>query len=325
MPYQAMGKGWASKENPLRWAVTFDTNITLKSNIALGFRVLVNNPRSKKPADQLPLADDDPTNQLTIYIAAVVTPALVEERGSPRIIQRVRRDLETRTSGVLTAILYVIQSNPPTQLVSKLTIGLPQIEDIGWTGEKDKVLLMSIVALLRARANRSTFRVTDNKDDNTIFKSAKALADIALNGDPTEEYIVDPEDISTEIPSRYQLQGISLANTSQAIFYAVIRAEHVPPERLKTTVMLDMTRYAVQDQCGKIPTDEDIWKSIRHKDIDRRVCNFLWRSLHQSYKCGPYWRNIPTFEHWAVCSTCDVDETMEHVMFECSAPDNSGK
>ncbi|KAJ7860650.1 hypothetical protein B0H13DRAFT_2237362 [Mycena leptocephala] len=84
--------------------------------------------------------------------------------------------------------------------------------------------------------------------------------------------------------------------------------------------MLDRTRYAVKAQCGKVPMDEDIWQSIRHKDIDRRVRNFLWRSMHQSYKCGTYWRNIPSFEHWAVCPVCDVEETIEHILFECNAP-----
>ncbi|KAJ7829455.1 hypothetical protein B0H13DRAFT_1465810, partial [Mycena leptocephala] len=51
---------------------------------------------------------------------------------------------------------------------------------------------------------------------------------------------------------------------------------------------LDKIRYAIQAQCGKTPTDEDIWRSIRHKDIGRKIRNFLWKSLHQTYKCGKY-------------------------------------
>ncbi|KAJ7093650.1 hypothetical protein C8R43DRAFT_908052 [Mycena crocata] len=42
--------------------------------------------------------------------------------------------------------------------------------------------------------------------------------------------------------------------------------------------------------------------------------------IHQTFKCGPYWRNIPTYEHWAVCPICDADETMEHTLLECNAP-----
>ncbi|KAJ7262351.1 hypothetical protein C8J57DRAFT_1436409 [Mycena rebaudengoi] len=51
--------------------------------------------------------------------------------------------------------------------------------------------------------------------------------------------------------------------------------------------MLDITRHAMKDQCGKTPTDEQLWKC-----------------LHQSYECGTYWQNIPTYEHWGICPTC---------------------
>ncbi|KAJ6541496.1 hypothetical protein B0H19DRAFT_1212769 [Mycena capillaripes] len=84
--------------------------------------------------------------------------------------------------------------------------------------------------------------------------------------------------------------------------------------------MLDKIRWAIEAQCGKIPSDEEIWHSIRDKHIDRRVRNFLWRALHQAFKCGNYWLNIPTFEHWATCSVCKIDDSMEHALLECQAP-----
>ncbi|KAJ7620842.1 hypothetical protein DFH06DRAFT_1359475 [Mycena polygramma] len=184
-----------------------------------------------------------------------------------------------------------------------LTVDLPKQESDGWTGEKDKILLKAIIAALRVRGSRCTFRTSN----------------IALHGNSEDEYIVDPEDLYTDVPPRYQLQGLSLANTSQATFYAAIRATHPSPERMKTTIMLDRTRHAVHDQCGKTPNDEEIWESIRHRDIDRRVRNFLWKSMHQSYKCGTYWRSITNFEQLAICPVCHVDETMEHSLIECTA------
>ncbi|KAJ7670106.1 ribonuclease H-like protein [Mycena polygramma] len=321
-------------------AVTFDPNLTLTS-LALGFRVFVNKPRSKKPADQLPRADNPQDIELTVYAGGTFK---IDTDGDPvagggvwfaenspknRSIG-VRRDLSTRTGGILSAVLYVIQSNPSTTIlnfvlqskhvVSKLTVALPKQESDGWIGEKDKTLLMAITAALRVRGNRCTFRVADNKDDRVKFKCVQTLANIAMNGDPEDEYIVDPDELYTDIPSRYQLQGLSLANTSQATFYAAIRATHTHPERMKTIIMLDRTRYAVNDQCGKTPQNEDIWKSIRDRDIDRRVRNFLWKSMHQSYKCGEYWRSITNFEQLAVCHSCNVDDSLEHSLVECSAP-----
>jgi ribonuclease HI len=178
---------------------------------------------------------------------------------------------------------------------------------------------MTIVAALRIRGTRTTFRPSEGGAESLNFKSAHDLAHAAMSNDP-DEYIADPDTLFTEVPSRYQVQGVSIANTSQATFYAAIRATRPTPERMKTVIMLDKTRYAIQAQCGKTLSDEDIWKSIRHKDIGRKIRNFLWRGLHETYKCGNYWRNIPTFEHWAICPVCNVDETMEHILLECNAP-----
>ncbi|KAJ7940068.1 hypothetical protein B0H13DRAFT_2226252 [Mycena leptocephala] len=72
---------------------------------------------------------------------------------------------------------------------------------------------------------------------------------------------------------------------------------------MKTVIMLDKIRYAVQAQCGKTPSDEDIWKSIRHKDIGRKIrqkliwnlCRELWKmkfpempdlSIGLIFRCG---------------------------------------
>ncbi|KAJ7923686.1 hypothetical protein B0H13DRAFT_2400978 [Mycena leptocephala] len=90
--------------------------------------------------------------------------------------------------------------------------------------------------------------------------------------------------------------------------------------RLARELQKDKVRYSIEAQCGKIPTDEDIWKSIRHKDIDRKIRNFLWKAMHQTFKCGGYWRNIPNYEQWAVCPVCNVDDSLEHALLECTAP-----
>ncbi|KAJ7732743.1 ribonuclease H-like protein [Mycena maculata] len=210
--------------------------------------------------------------------------------------------LTSRTSGELVAILHVIQRTPQNTvlnfivrskaLVHKLTVGLHQLESNGWIGEIDKTLLKTITAALRLQASRCTFRVTQDSNDAAGLEAAYDLAKKAMRNDP-DEYITDPDDLYTDVPARYQLQG--------ATFYAAIRATRKCPERKKTLIMLDKVRYSIESQCGKIPTDEDIWKSIRHKDIDRRIRNFLWKAIHQTFKCGDYWRNIPNYEQWAEC------------------------
>ena len=42
--------------------------------------------------------------------------------------------------------------------------------------------------------------------------------------------------------------------------------------------------------------------------------------MHNAYKCGKYWRNIPTCEERGLCQVCDrVEESMEHILTECRA------
>ncbi|KAJ6469898.1 hypothetical protein C8R45DRAFT_837114 [Mycena sanguinolenta] len=124
----------------------------------------------------------------------------------------------------------------------------------------------------------------------------------------------------TNIPQAYDLTGLKLSAGSQKSFYRAIAAKRKRPERVKTKVMLDQTRYAAAHLAGNTPTDEEIWKSIRHPDITRMTRDFLWRCMHQAYKVGEHWRNIPTFEHFATCRHCDVDDSLEHILTVCEAP-----
>jgi ribonuclease HI len=225
--------------------------------------------------------------------------------------------LHSKNSGELAAILSVIQTTPveiglnfklkSVHLIRKLTIDLPVHEQNGWTSDRDRVLLSSIVAALRGRGSRTSFCEVQDEDH---FEHVKCLSDLGL--------FEEPEKLNTDIPRRYRLQGLSLAGTSQAMFYRAIRESKKFPERIKTTIMLDLTRYAVRAQCNIVPTDEMIWRSIRNKDISRNIRDFLWRCLHDSYKCGVYWRNIPGFEQFATCHFCGADENVEHVLVECA-------
>ncbi|KAJ6571139.1 hypothetical protein B0H19DRAFT_1218947 [Mycena capillaripes] len=113
---------------------------------------------------------------------------------------------------------------------------------------------------------------------------------------------------------------MKLSEGTQRSFYRAIKARRQRPERIKTTIMLDRTRHAARDLSGNTPTDAEIWQSICNPDISRTTRDFLWRCMHQAYKVGDHWRNIPTYEHWAICQHCQVDETMEHILVECEAP-----
>lgn len=85
-----------------------------------------------------------------------------------------------------------------------------------------------------------------------------------------------------------------------------------------TQINLGHARACADDICGKTPSEEALWKSIRHKDLGKKIQYFLWMTLHEAYKVGAYWDHIPDFEQRGICNTCGTTESMEHILLECS-------
>ncbi|KAJ7027464.1 ribonuclease H-like protein, partial [Mycena alexandri] len=243
--------------------------------------------------------------------------------GDPRnSIIRVAKELSSRNAGQSAAVLYAIQNLPretsihfclkSKRIISTLTTNLASCEDNGWADTEDRQLLKTITAALRGRGTRCTFREA-SEEDTANMHQALGLATQGLDeGEPTV--------LITEIPPSHDLKGIKLKGGSQHTFYSAIKATSPKPERLKTTVMLDITRHAARILSGNTPTDSQIWMSLRHPDITRTTRDFMWKCLHQAYKVGDYWRNIPNYEHYAKCPHCQVDESMEHILLECDTP-----
>ncbi|KAJ7740169.1 hypothetical protein B0H14DRAFT_3609685 [Mycena olivaceomarginata] len=106
---------------------------------------------------------------------------------------------------------------------------------------------------------------------------------------------------------------MKLAKGSQRTFYRAIKARRRAPERMKTKIMLDITRHAAAILAGKTPKDSEIWQSLT-TEMSRGPQEL------SSYKIGEYWRNIPNYEHFAPCYYCRVDDSIEHTLVECEAP-----
>ena len=81
--------------------------------------------------------------------------------------------------------------------------------------------------------------------------------------------------------------------------------------------MLDITRYAVRDAFGSLPSDRQLWKSIQDKDIPRVFRAFLWKAIHGVHKIGKFWENVPGLEHRASCGDCREEDSLEHIMLRC--------
>ncbi|KAJ7430777.1 hypothetical protein FB451DRAFT_1038724 [Mycena latifolia] len=313
--------------------VIFDPRITLNQPSSNGFRIFCN-INCNSPANQLdPLEEEGESFREAVYIGNAHE---INEDGEhcsaggvwygpedPRNTSvRVEKELASKEGGVVAAILYTIQNSPrevsidfwinSKRILRALTTDLDESEDKGWIGVNDKVLLKTIVAALRGRGTRCTLREA-GESENQAMQRASELARLGLHDG-------EPVFLQMDIPPAFNLTGMKLKKGSQASFYKAIKASKPKPERMKTTMMLDITRHAAKNLSGRAPIDSQIWLSIRHQDITRTTRDFMWRCLHQAYKLGDYWRNIPTYEQRATCPNCQVDETMEHILLECSAP-----
>jgi hypothetical protein len=50
------------------------------------------------------------------------------------------------------------------------------------------------------------------------------------------------------------------------------------------------------------------------------VRTFLWKCTHNAYKIGNFWDKIPEHEHYSLCPVCKVEESMEHILLQCTIP-----
>ena len=79
-------------------------------------------------------------------------------------------------------------------------------------------------------------------------------------------------------------------------------------------------RFAIEHMSGYMPSDKQIWNSLKSKCLTRQAREFLWKCMHKVYKCGSYWDNIPNHEQRAKCPVCQTEKSMEHILTECDAP-----
>ncbi|KAJ6585532.1 hypothetical protein B0H19DRAFT_927002 [Mycena capillaripes] len=90
--------------------------------------------------------------------------------------------------------------------------------------------------------------------------------------------------------------------------------------RPSTKKKLDAVRNKIGDTFNKHVSDEEIWISVRNRDVLPRAAQFLWKSIHNAHKIGHYWSHIPECEDRETCSTCNVEENLEHILVDCHSP-----
>lgn len=192
--------------------------------------------------------------------------------------------LALMAAGIHTPLTINIRSYKD---LAVLTEDLREIEDKGFLGIKNAGLLRTVIARLRMHTSPIFFQDLKDFPSSKDEAAAGALAKAALQGG---EIMVLPP-----IPTELHLTGAKLSRMTQATAYKTIKSNAKPPTRPRTRMMLDGAKRVIGKENKRIPSDDQIWSSLRDKDMSRLIRVFLWKSMHNAYKVGAYWNkpNMP--------------------------------
>ncbi|KAH9857508.1 RnaseH-domain-containing protein [Lenzites betulinus] len=195
-----------------------------------------------------------------------------------------------------------------------LTMHLEGWENKGWFGVANADILKKLVAGLRRRSAQTHLKWVKGHSGVPGNEEADRLA---AHGTTEEER---PPRRLTSRDRAFLSRGARLTTMTQKLAYkCIMDAKHTHP-RSDTARSLGMVQDALGTDLGLYPTVKAIWSNIWNKDLSVKTASFFWKTMHNAYRVGEYWSNIPDYEHRAECCVCKVPETMEHILSECSAP-----
>ena len=320
--------------------ITFDPSITVKSDLADCFRIMVNPEKvSNVPAERQPpprgIAIQE--EEMTIYTDGSCTNnGKLNAKCGGGIWAGRDSNLNSHLSipgptqsnqvGELAAVVRALELAPsyaPLTIVTDsryvidgLTQNLSEWEDRGWIEVKNQEWFKRAAYLLRKRSAPTAFRWVKGHSGEEGNEESDALAKLGADKDT-------PDDFSLEIPPHFDVQGAKLSSITQAVAYRGIRESSKPAPRRTTTQNTEKIRVDLQNASGELETDSAIWEILRRQPVRPKIQDFLYKSIHGTHKIGRYWLNIENCNDRSNCTTCDEIETLDHILTECPASTRS--
>ncbi|KAF5377136.1 hypothetical protein D9757_001831 [Collybiopsis confluens] len=239
---------------------------------------------------------------------------------------------------------YLKNSNQTGELVGsqiaaitinpKLTLGLEtdsmhvintlknakKIEDEGYENTPNGELVRSVIASFRGRKTPMYVKWVKGHAGHERNEGADKMAREALEKNKVSFINLNP-------PNTLKITGAKLSKLTQSKAYKAImnikEKEKNKNSRRRTEISIMRVQNCVEDRFGYIPTQDRIWASIRNKDHDRKIRDFLWKVAHDAYWTGTHWlrASMPqTLQERAICKGCDEIEDMEHILTKCEMP-----
>ncbi|KAH9915980.1 uncharacterized protein B0H18DRAFT_856143, partial [Fomitopsis serialis] len=195
-------------------------------------------------------------------------------------------------------------------LTKAITTRLEKWEDDGWIEVPNASYLAALASRLRQRCAVTTARHATSLWE---WKTIDWIRDRALP--PLLAY--PPTLVRPSIDPAFHLSGARLASLTQATAYRGILSNRRPQARQGTTRNITVALDAIAPH--RKHNASELWTSLRHRDIRLPISDFLWKTLHAALRVGPFWSHIPQYEQRATCSTCDREESSDHILLQCAA------
>jgi ribonuclease HI len=317
--------------------ITFDPSTTEKTSLADCFRIFVDHTKiSNFPAERQGQTRGIilPEEQLTVCtdgacynngkMNAKAGAGIWFTDNDPRNkALKIPGPTQTNQVGELAAVIAALECSPTyaplkiisdsTYVIDGLTEHLKEWEDRGWIEICNAKWFKRAAFLLRKRSAPTTFQWVKGHSGDKGNEECDKLAKQGARKPTDDEF-------NLEVPEQFDVQGAKLSKLTQAIAYRGIRERDKKRERNTTNLNLEKIRGDLLTYSGDTESDETIWKLIRTPPIRLKIQQFFYKTIHGTQKIGRYWLNIPEYEHRALCNNCEDDETMNHILVECTHP-----
>ena len=324
----------ARRENT---GIIFDPSVTEKSNLADCFRVFTDPERiSNAPAERQRQTRgiNLPEENITVYTdgscmnngkenARAGAGIWISEENPQNRAIRIPGPNQSNQVGEIAAVIAALESTPtfaPLTIVSDsmyvingLTEHLEDWENKGWIEVCNRDWFKRAAYLLRKRSATTTFQWVKGHNGN---KGNEECDKLAKEGAEKER----SDHIDLTIPDHFDVQGAKLATLTQAIAYRGIRERAKKLERKTTQLNLEKIKGDLKDITGEEETNAAIWHNVRMNPIRLRIQQFFFKTIHGTHKIGRYWLNIEGYSQRATCRNCEDDESMNHILTECTHP-----
>ncbi|KAI0746606.1 hypothetical protein C8Q80DRAFT_1271475 [Daedaleopsis nitida] len=213
-------------------------------------------------------------------------------------------------------IILVEETDSQTTMES-LTKWRADHEDSGYALQGNAALLKATVAALRSRRARTYFKWVKGHAGHPRNEGADKLA-----GAGARKAVADYVDCDIDVSLR--VTGCKLSRMTQSLAYRIIRKEKEGSLQARRATEMNVAKILTEiKSCFGVDISEvALWGSIRRREFSRECRQFMWMVIHDGYMVGSKWLQENMSDESqarASCKRCDVIETMEHILFDCTA------